>query len=383
VSEPTGKHRRTLGRVEDAALAASFLVAIWLPLAGMILSRDAAAGSAEKRNMAAVPPRPRGWRELADFPVGFGKYFKDNFGFRRELIGWHASWKVKWLRVSTSPDVLIGKDGWLFYAGDGTLGSDNSLPPFTPGQLAHWRSVIEARRDWLKRRGIGYLFVIVPEKHTIYPEYMPPGAGGAGKQSRLDQLTAHLRENSDLEVVDLRPALRRAKTAHEVYLRTDTHWNGRGAFASYQAIVGELSKSFPAVEPMSAADCTVTTRPFSEGDLAFLMGLGNQYGEEAPYVAPRVPAFRLEGDLSVITARPVISERAGAGLPRLVMFRDSFATALIPLLSQHFSRAVYSTGYQHRFDPALVERERPDVVLQEMGERFLALDPPAEVLPNP
>ncbi len=51
------------------------------------------------------------------------------------------------------------------------------------------------------------------------------------------------------------------------------------------------------------------------------------------------------------------------------MFRDSFATWLVPQLSENFSRVVYS--WQYTFDCQLVERERPDVVIQELVERVL------------
>ena len=54
------------------------------------------------------------------------------------------------------------------------------------------------------------------------------------------------------------------------------------------------------------------------------------------------------------------------------MFRDSFATWLIPLLSENFSRVLYS--WQYTFDSELVEREHPDVVIQEMVERALMAD---------
>ena len=54
------------------------------------------------------------------------------------------------------------------------------------------------------------------------------------------------------------------------------------------------------------------------------------------------------------------------------MFRDSFATWLIPLLSEHFQRIVFS--WQYTLERELVEREHPDVVIQEMHERALMND---------
>ena len=55
-------------------------------------------------------------------------------------------------------------------------------------------------------------------------------------------------------------------------------------------------------------------------------------------------------------------------LPRAVVFHDSFGTALIPLLAEHFSRAYFVRG---GFNPAVVKRENPDVVIQIMCERFV------------
>ena len=47
----------------------------------------------------------------------------------------------------------------------------------------------------------------------------------------------------------------------------------------------------------------------------------------------------------------VVTEGPASG-PRALIFRDSFGSAMIPFLSEHFSRAVYV--WQNNFDPALV-----------------------------
>jgi len=51
------------------------------------------------------------------------------------------------------------------------------------------------------------------------------------------------------------------------------------------------------------------------------------------------------------------------------VYRDSMAIPLIPLLSENFRRIVYVSS--RRLDPALVEREKPDVVIEELVERSL------------
>ena len=56
-------------------------------------------------------------------------------------------------------------------------------------------------------------------------------------------------------------------------------------------------------------------------------------------------------------------------LPHVVMYRDSMAIPLIPLLSENFSRIVYVSAPP--LDPALVLREKPDVVIEQRVERSL------------
>jgi hypothetical protein len=78
----------------------------------------------------------------------------------------------------------------------------------------------------------------------------------------------------------------------------------------------------------------------------------------------------------------VITEvHPGSGV-RAVMFRDSFSSRLIPYLSEHFSRILYQ--WQNDFDPDLVRREHPDVVIQEMvGRHLYTFIPTPELVPDP
>jgi hypothetical protein len=76
-------------------------------------------------------------------------------------------------------------------------------------------------------------------------------------------------------------------------------------------------------------------------------------------------------DARVVTEGP-------AGAPRALVFRDSFGSAMIPFLSEHFSRVVYV--WQNNFDPAFVAAERPAVVIQEWVARHLHTATPYDAL---
>ena len=65
-----------------------------------------------------------------------------------------------------------------------------------------------------------------------------------------------------------------------------------------------------------------------------------------------------------------------------MVFRDSFTSALAPFLSEHFSRAVYL--WQNDFDASDVEKEHPDIVIQEIvGRHLYVFYPTPWLVPDP
>src|SRR5262249_5565752 len=155
--------------------------------------------------------------------------------------------------------------GWLFYSGRPGDTTPPRVPPFRAEELEYWRCVLEARRDWLAARGIRYLLVIAPDKQTIYPELLP-AALRPPAASRHDQLLAHLRPHPRVNVLDWREPLRQAKAGEQVYHRTDSHWNERGAFVAYQQILAALSAWFPDLQALPRSAFQTATRPTSGGD---------------------------------------------------------------------------------------------------------------------
>ena len=352
--------------IEEWLIIGLFVIAISSPIVATKYKTDLSPSFDENRQLAQFPKLLLQPNALARFPGDFGRYFNDHFAFRRMLIHWHALVKVKWLGVSTSAKVIVGKDGWFFDA-------NNLGPPLTQEQLARWREALSARNAWLAARGIKYLFVVAPLKQTIYPEYVrEPGQASHG--SRLDQLVNALRD-SPVEIIDLRPALLEAKRRNDVYFKTDGHWNQLGSFIAYQAIIQDLSKSFPTLKPLPSSDLNRTAPLPVSGGLVKMLGLQHWITETDTLFVLRETSVIIKGnpgDPNELTE----SEQPGSGL-RLVVFRDSFAGALVPFLSLHFSRAVYV--WQQPFDRGLIESERPNVVIQEVYEGLIGEDPPPDV----
>ena len=67
--------------------------------------------------------------------------------------------------------------------------------------------------------------------------------------------------------------------------------------------------------------------------------------------------------------KPVFNMGPDPNAPKLLMFRDSFAVYLMPYLDEHFSRSVYV--WTPILIPDIIEKEKPDIVVQEIMELFL------------
>jgi hypothetical protein len=354
-----------------------FLLALWLPLLATFAGMRPRDTGPRDENVAAVPALHANWKSVKTFPNRLRKYVNDRFGFRDTLVQWHGVVKVNWLGISSSRRVLMGKRGWLFYADEGGVEDYRATKPFTEAELSQWTRVLEIRRSWLARQGIHYLFVIVPNTPMIYPEYLPDNITRARSETRFDQLKRYLKAHSNFDILDLHEPLMRAKPLGQLYQQTDTHWNPLGAYIGYQEIMTRLKAWYPNVKAAPLSDFEIVHQQRPGGDLARVMGLKNVMKENYVDLLPRQPQqarylapsqFPFHGpEFQPPLFR--ITERKNADIPRAVVIHDSFGEALIPFLAEHFGRATFA--WRDRFEPDLILREKPNVVIQILVERKL------------
>jgi hypothetical protein len=374
-----------MGRATKRLLVALFLAAVWLPLAANLAGRDGADPEAENRELAVFPRFVPSWSGLAAFGNGIAAWFEDHFGFRALLVRWYGETRLFWLNVSPTSAVVTGKDGWFFYADDHAIEDFTNQTLLTSEEVANWRHAVVRARDWCRAHGIAYVFAIAPDKHVIYAEKLPDSIRQLQPTSRMDQVLNGL---SDTGVaVDLRPVLFAAKRRERIYQRTDTHWNERGAFAAYEQIVQAVRAYDPDVPPpWPRVEFESTARDVQGMDLAGMMGLTRVLREEDLRLTPlrKRHAIVVEpaGAAADAELGRVVTEIPGSHLPRALVFRDSFSSALAPFLSEHFSRAVYSWRNDFAIDE--IDAEHPDVVIQEIvGRHLYGYMPSPELIPDP
>jgi hypothetical protein len=372
-------------RIADRAVIALFLAAVGVPLAGIPLGLDLMPEGNDMRHLEPVPPVALDLQTLRLLPRRWEAYVADHFGFRGPLVRALSVARVCGLGVASSPNVVLGHGSWLFYS-HVPAGSDyEEVRPFTAGELARWGRVLERRRRWLAGRGCHYILFIPPDKQTIYPEHLDARLRPRHAGCRLDQLVEHLRAHTGVTVLDVREPLRRARERERVYHVTDSHWNDRGAFVGYQELARLLSGWFPRVRPRERSEVAEVVREREGGDAAGLMDLRDLLREEDLELVPRVPPRARLSDSPPLPPEgvylgfgpPRAWECPDTSLPRGVAFHDSFGVGVFRWLNEHFRRL--ACLWHDDFHPALVLRERPEVVIQELVEHKLGYVVPNDI----
>ena len=362
-------------RWRDRAIAILFVAILIVPGLGLVKNMGRPTLRYDYR-AAATWPAPAFSRQFtADFENAFG----DRFGARGILLLIHHATMVDLFRISPTRNVMLGKDNWLYFLGEDGLSLERNYRGTLPIEDTLFdRLVTELKRrtQFLSAHGVPYVVVIVPEKFTIYPEHLPDWVRRMPR-TPLDRAVDAIRADGSIRFVDLRGLLRNAKGGEPLYYTSDSHWNLNGATLAYDAIMREVQSALP---PGRLPSIAPPARPpyvagvdVYRGDLARMAGFRPRF-EEPDYA----PLSKVLGDPSSRCARRV-DNGVDAGfefyacarneLPRAVVYRDSMGIPLIPLLSENFSRVVYVES--RHLDPALILRERPDVVIEEMVERAM------------
>lgn len=334
-----------------ALLVLVFVAGIALPGLDLFLRILPRAEAGEKRTRAAFPDVRN--TAIGELPRKLDEWVRDNFGLRDLLIRGANRFRVQVLHESPVKDVLIGEDGWLFYAahGDGADIEDFlGRLPVNVGVIRARLGALSARRDRLAAHGVTYLLVVPPNKQTVYPEKVPLRRGGT-TTTQLDRFAAAVPPS--FPFLDLRAAFARGRERRELYYRTDTHWNKYGAFLGFQEVMLSLAALRPGVPTFSDDDITFVESPRAGGDLATMLAMDDVWRDiEQTWTWRPMPRSPL----------------------RVVLVGDSFVHYISPFFDQRFAHVkVFSVVAAGDFDLAAVLAEKPDLVIEEHVERYLMM----------
>lgn len=281
--------------------------------------------------------------------------FDNNFWQRKFLISNFAKLKLD-MGDRVFPQNLVGKDGWLEYTNERSLDYHQTSASISEKKLKQTRQIVKDLYDELRKRNIVLVLMIAPDKATIYPDKLPDEIQLSSTKSRLDAFSAYLKQHGPPVWVNLTPPLLNERKKHDVYYKTDTHWNPYGAFVAYTELINKLAQTYPQLTPLSIDDFTITTGRPASFDTAGVMGATS-------LVEP--PITFEKKDTKVIGATPTSS-----GKPlKLLFYRDSFGRRAEEFISYNFENAV-SVSSNSRPSLKQIDEVKPDIIVIEFVERY-------------
>ncbi len=274
-------------------------------------------------------------------------YLADHFALRQQLVSLWSGLNAKLLRSSPEEQVILGREGWLFFSE--TL-DDYTGQALSDEELAAAAARLAGLQAECERRGARFLLVIVPNKNSLYPQFMPaayPENHRAGNWEKLRPLL----DETGVAYVDL-------FALPLPYYRTDTHWTAEGAAMAADRLLAALGR-----ESAYAAGPFGKEQEASPGDLFEMLYPAGQATEETLAYTGELCFEHLSrpNGGNAITIRT-----SGEGEGSLFCWRDSFGVALYPYLASAFREAEFSRSTDYSLPEGAY-----DVVILELVERNL------------
>lgn len=293
---------------------------------------------------------------------------RPEFTFKRWFSGDFAEDSNKYLL-----DQVSGRDGWLsikgefqHFAGAGDNGrvyfaADNYLPEMNT-QLDEERlqrnigDMLQFTDTYFpEQKNKRASLVLAPTLAGVFPELLPPLAPEAKQPALLSRAAAQAEEGG-LRFPRVHASLNMAKTGgNMLYFRTDHHWTQHGARAAYAAWRMSTGKADPGLDyvtVLQSKDFCGTT--LAKGKRIFYTPDRLESYEESSLNACRL--YDADGELlreGIYNPEALDSydkytyfvgenrdflriETGRKGAGHLLLFKDSYANAMIPFLCAHF-----------------------------------------------
>lgn len=292
--------------------------------------------------------------------------YDKNLFFRQEIIKINNTIRINLLGEKIFNDVVIGKNGWLYYSGESNLEDYQKTRRFTNAEMNEINQQLAYTNRWMKENNIHFYVVIAPNKETIYPENLPNYIQKTGENNRLDQIRQDLDKNNQQNIIDLSQILKEKSEKQQLYYRTDTHWNFTGAWIGYRTVLDKMNADGLKIQAKGINEFKQGEEEI-QGDLSRLLPLFKPFQEKSITLVQKEP-IRANG-YNTDQANISISEVADDELLKIIIFHDSFMNGMMHYFSEHFRKCIYV--HQFQIDYGLVEKEKPDIVLLEINERYL------------
>ncbi|MGE4318810.1 MAG: hypothetical protein AB7E96_07875 [Deferribacterales bacterium] len=312
-------------------------------------------------------------------PENITSWFRDSYGFRSVMIRQYSGLMKKLVPVNNSDKCILGKEGRLFLGNSDEAvidGLQNKIY-FDSNDINNLVRRFSEREKLAKDIGADYFVIFAPNKHSVYPEFLPDyiSQGIQDKANLFDDAAEALIANG-ISVTNMKPVFRNeyAKEHDILYHKTDTHWSALGAYFGYERLMRNIRSGHPEIKAMEKPVFKKASN--KEGyDLVDVCGFQGQEQDDFKMNYSLV-MNNITTTESLLDNKVQVFENPNAlnGMTVMIM-RDSFGLGLRPYLLYTFKKLVFvhhvaetKPGADYK---SLTLKYKPDIVIDEYVERMV------------
>lgn len=328
--------------------------------AGIIVSGPSQPGANEKLSATpALHNKDGSWND--NYLSDTATWFSDHFFLRQELISLNNRISAVLFQTSGEDSVIMGKEGWLYF--HSTLDDYTGQNPMTDKELSAAAHNLELMALYCREQGKDFVFIIAPNKNSLYPQFMPDYGVVAGEHDARKLLS----RLNNTPVIDLFTAF--GNESEILYFKTDSHWNSKGAALAADLINQKFGK-----ETAYFTASYSCTNDYT-GDLFTMVYPAFAGNEPQPHYGGKLD-FRYASKATKPDSITLLTESDKDG--SLLVYRDSFGNLLYPFLADSYGAVRFSRSTSYDLT---LEAEHVVVELVERNLDYLITYLP--VMPSP
>lgn len=292
----------------DRLVAIAFVAILAVP--GLALVAGIRPPELENRAESVLPTIDAGALTEPGTYQAIDDYVTRNLPARDVAVSAYATLDYDLLRGSTDPDVVLGRDDWLFFIGE--------LMPtcaITPAELIRGLDNVAVQAE---AADVEFRFAIAPDKHAVYPDRLRPDLPipEPCTDAARDEVRAAMAARPEI-AVDMWSAVfaERDRSESPLYFSQDSHWTPIGAMPAIAALVESLA---PGV--WDPGEITI------DGTSRYPMELARLMGKPRDAIVPRYVIRP-----SVAVAETVLPTAVDLGNARdIAVYATSGSTSIVP-----------------------------------------------------
>ena len=313
-------------------------------------------------------------RYLDAFMAGLNDYVNDRIGFREQVLSSYQIVEDKLFHYLAHPLYEYGKDDWIMTK------EWDSIQTFhldlEEGYADRFAALMKDAQEISQEHGADFMFWLITNKETVYPEYMSAGYNFKDQETKSDKILEALDQQGIPRLYTFSNFMDLKDSVQLYNIKSDPgHWNENGAVYANIELVDFLRSQFdPSIAPLSTDEFELSYET-EEYLLQSKMRIDEQTPHYTPVIQnmvfPEEVFWEEDGNrLIEFEAEPGLVENPEASdAPRLLIFGDSYTYYESSYLGNHFSSVciVHSREISHFRE--YVELYHPDIVIIEAAER--------------